>query len=203
VQQLIQEGAIGEIITARAAFGGKVGTGWGGNPWRYNKEITGGGICIDGGTHWIRPLRMWLGEIEEVVAVLDYPLKAMEGESLARALFRFQSGKVALYDAVRAGVVNPPGEDFRVTGTEGEIVIEKGRGGRALLYDREHPQGREILSEGETRASAFGLELADFARAVLEGTDLVAGPEESLGELRTVLAMYRSAESRQWEKVWD
>jgi len=30
VQQLIREGSIGEIITARAAFGGKVGTGWGG-----------------------------------------------------------------------------------------------------------------------------------------------------------------------------
>jgi hypothetical protein len=36
---------------------------------------------------------------------------------------------------------------------------------------------------------------------VLYGTDLAAGPEESLGELRTVLAMYRSAKSGQWEKV--
>ena len=203
VQQLIQEGAIGEIITARAAFGGRVGSGWGSRPWRYDRKITGGGICIDGGSHWIRPLRMWLGEIDEVIAVLDYPLKEMEGESLARALFRFASGKVAVYDAIRAGVVNVPGEEFRVTGSEGEIVIEKGRGGRSLLYDREHLQGREILAEGKTRNSSFGLELADFARAVLEGTDLVAGPEESLGELRAVLAMYRSAESRQWEKVWD
>jgi predicted dehydrogenase len=126
----------------------------------------------------------------------------MEGESLARALFRFRSGKVAAYDAIRAGVVNPPGEDFRITGSKGEIVIEKGRDGRALLYDRENTSGRVILPDGETRASAFGLELADFARAVSTGADLVAGPEESLGELRTALAMYRSAESRQWEKVW-
>jgi len=45
--------------------------------------------------------------------------------------------------------------------------------------------------------------LADFAHAVQHGTELAAGPEESLGELRTALAMYRSAESRQWEKVWE
>jgi len=45
--------------------------------------------------------------------------------------------------------------------------------------------------------------MADFAQAVLEGTPLAAGPEESLGELRTALAMYRSAESHKWEKVWD
>jgi UDP-N-acetyl-2-amino-2-deoxyglucuronate dehydrogenase len=202
-QQLIQDGAIGEIVTAKASFGGRAGSAWGRNVWRYDKQITGGGICIDGGLHWIRPLRMWLGEIEEVVAVLDYPLREMEGESLAHALFRFKSGKVAVYEALRAGAVDAPGQDFRVTGTEGIIVIEKGRGGRALLYDREHHQGCEIVAAGETHDSAFGLELADFTRAVLDGTPLAAGPEESLGDLRTVLAMYRSAQSRQWEKVWD
>ncbi|MCB0116854.1 MAG: Gfo/Idh/MocA family oxidoreductase, partial [Caldilineaceae bacterium] len=89
IKELIEEGAIGEVITARAFFGGAVGTGWGSKPWRYDKAITGGGICIDGGAHWIRPLRMWLGEIEEVVAVTGRPLAEMEGESLAHALFRF------------------------------------------------------------------------------------------------------------------
>ena len=50
---------------------------------------------------------------------------------------------------------------------------------------------------------SFGPELADFAAAVLDGTPLAAGPEESLGELRLALAIYRSAETHQWEKVWD
>jgi predicted dehydrogenase len=203
VQQLIRDGAIGEIITAEAHFGGRVGSSWGGKPWRYNKTITGGGICIDGGLHWIRPLRMWLGEIDEVVAILGYPLKEMEGESLAHAIFQFESGKYATYKALRAGAASAPSEDFRITGTEGIIVFEKGREGRVLLYDSDHRQGREVMSAAEKTASAFGRELADFAQAVLEGTPLAAGPEESLGELRTVLAMYRSAESRQWEKVWD
>ena len=203
VQQLIQDGVIGEILTARAVFSGRASNGGGVTPWRYNKAITGGGICIDGGLHWIRPLRMWLGEIDEVIAILDYPFKKMEGESLAHALLRFESGKVAVFEALRAGNVNAPGENFRITGTDGIIVIEKGREGRALLYDLEHRQGQNILSEEESRVSSFELELADFARAVLEGTPLTAGPEESLGDLRAVLAMYRSADSRQWEKVWD
>ena len=51
-------------------------------------------------------------------------------------------------------------------------------------------------------AASFGYELHDFSRAVLEGKPLEAGPEYSLGELRTALAIYRSAESKQWEKVW-
>lgn len=203
VQQLIKEGAIGEVITAEAFFGGKIGRSWGEAPWRYNKAITGGGICIDGGAHWIRPLRMWLGEIEEVIAALDYPLEIMEGESLAHAVFRFKSGKIAAYKALRAGWVNAPSADFKVTGFDGVLVIEKGREGRVMLYDEEHLEGLEVLSAEEKKASAYGLELADFAQAVLAGTPLVAGPEESLGELRTALAMYRSAESGHWEKVWD
>ncbi len=50
--------------------------------------------------------------------------------------------------------------------------------------------------------ASFGYELRDFSRAVLEGKTLAASPEYSLGELRTALAIYRSAESGQWEKVW-
>jgi UDP-N-acetyl-2-amino-2-deoxyglucuronate dehydrogenase len=202
-QQLIQDGVIGEIVTARAAFGGPVERGWGPTSWRFNKEITGGGICIDGGQHWIRPLRMWLGEIDEVVAYLGYPLKEMEGESLAYAIIRFKSGKNAIFEAIRAGHARVPGESFRVTGTEGTIVIEKGRSGRALLYNNKNEGGKDIMGGTESRYSAFGLELQDFVQAVLYGKPLTAGPEVSLGELRTALAMYRSATSRQWEKVWD
>ncbi len=203
VQRLIQEGVVGEIITARAYFGGPMESDGGSKPWRYDLAIAGGGITIDGGAHWIRPLRMWLGEIDEVVAVIDHPLAEMEGESLARALVRFASGKVAVFDALRAGAVAGPGEEFRVTGMDGELVIEKGNGGRLLLYTKAHPDGKVILDKNSGRSDSYGYELNDFAGAVLDGTALAASAEYSLGELRTALAIYRSAESRQWEKVWD
>ena len=96
-----------------------------------------------------------------------------------------------------------PGEEFRITGSEGELLIEKGVDGRVLLFDRAHPTGELIMTKGDGRSDGFGYELADFASAVQKGTPLTAGPEYSLGELRTALAIYRSVESRQWEKVWD
>ena len=111
-------------------------------------------------------------------AVLDFPLDVSAAESISKRILDTLAPKAI-------------------------VVIEKGRPGRGLLYDREHSEGRSILNEGEMFEDAYGLELADFARAVLHGTELAAGPEESLGELRTALAMYRSAGSRQWEKVWD
>lgn len=46
-------------------------------------------------------------------------------------------------------------------------------------------------------------EFADFAAAVLDGRPPAAGAEAALGELRVALALYRSVETRRWEKVWE
>ena len=202
VQQLIRDGAIGEIITARAFFGNPARKLQGPKPWRFYNALAGGGLCIDGGAHWLRPLRMWLGEIDEVVAVVGHPLAEMEGESLSRALLRFNSGAVAAFDTLLGGAFMGPGEEFRVTGTLGEIVSERAQDGRLMLFNQRTPQGEAIMNKLEGRRAAFGYELLDFERAVLDGKSLEARPEHSLGELRTALAIYRSAESRQWEKVW-
>jgi predicted dehydrogenase len=127
----------------------------------------------------------------------------MEGETLARALLRFESGVVAGFDALHGGAHMGGGDEFRVTGTLGEVLIERGAGGRVVLFDKEYPAGHIIMTKDEGRADAFGYELADFANAVLDGAPLAAGPEHSLGELRIALAIYRSAASRQWERVWS
>ncbi len=206
-QELIEQGAIGDVITARAAFFMPLDPYWfpGDNPWRLNREMTGGGMTIDGGSHWLRPLRMWLGEVDEVVAVLDYPVAQMQGESHVRSLMRFRSGKFATYDGLQVDYegVMAPEPWWRVTGTRGELLIEGGlKGGALYIYDRDNPEGK-LVQEPLGYPQSFGPELADFAAAVLDGKPLEAGPEESLGELRLALAIYRSAETHQWEKVWD
>ena len=85
----------------------------------FHIVLGGGGICMDGGAHWIRPLRMWLGEIDEVVAVTGRQIPEMEGESYARSMLRFESGVVAIFDALNGGMFIGPGEEFRITGTLG------------------------------------------------------------------------------------
>lgn len=202
-QEVIQSGELGEVITARAAFVCEFDEYWfkERKPWRYEQSRAGGGITIDGGSHWMRPLRMWLGEIDELVAVTGHPLKQMEGESLVRALFRFQSGTVAGFDAMMVATALGPEPWWRITGTKGELVIDGSFGGGIRLYDSANRQGKTLM-EPQGYAKSFGPELEDFARAVLDGKALNAGPEQALGELRMALAIYRSAASRQWEKVW-
>ena len=81
-------------------------------------------------------------------------------------------------------------------------MIEQGREGRLLLYDEDHPHGKVIMELFPGKVDSYGFELHDFSLAVLQGKPLQASPQYSLGELRTALAIYRSVESRRWEKVW-
>lgn len=88
---------------------------------------------------------------------------------------------------------------FRITGTKGELTIEGI--GRVKLYDGTEPRGT-VVGTGNYLQSYEG-ELTDFAAVVLDGVTPVAGPEQSLGELRAALAKYRSAETDRWESVWE
>ncbi len=200
VRDQIADGAIGEVVTARAAtFFPALGDFYGGDkPWRFDRAAAGGGVVIDTGSHWLRPLRVWLGEADEVVAALGRPHPDMEGESLCRALIRFESGVVAAFDAMltTGAVANQP--LFTVTGTRGECTIEGS--GWVKLYDGADWRGTKVGEQGGYLCS-YESELHDFASAVLHGTQPAATPAYALGELRLALAMYRSAETKQWEKV--
>lgn len=201
-KRLLADGAIGEVVTARASFAiPPMPEFYGGaNPWRLDNAIAGGGIVLDTGSHWIRPLRMWLGEVDEVTGALGRPWQAMQGESLVRALLRFRSGLVASLDGLMKDPPFVPEPMFRLTGTTGEITIE--RPGRVVLWTARAPEGEQAGEVGGYLESYYG-QFADFEAAVLDGRPLAAPAEFAIGELRTALALYRAAETGRWEKVWD
>ena len=200
-KRALDAGAIGEVVTARAAlFFPPMQEFYGAGNWRFEHAASGGGVSIDTGSHYLRPLRMWLGEIEEVVAAMERPYERMQGESLARALLRFRSGVVASFDLLLTPAPVWRGEMFRITGTRGEIVVDA----RVLLCDESNRRGAPLEPDvPQGYLLSYTGELADFANAILRGTTPVASAEYSLGELRTALAMARSARSKSWERVWD
>jgi UDP-N-acetyl-2-amino-2-deoxyglucuronate dehydrogenase len=198
-EDLLGAGAVGEVITARAwhcaaptdAFHGH-------GSWRFSVAEAGGGVAIDAGSHWLRPLRMWLGELVEVVAVTGRPYAAMEGESMCRALCRFDSGVVGSFDAILSPGHVAPLPLFQVTGSRGEVVIDAL--GRVKLYDGSDPRGT-VMGQGGYLRSYEG-QMAAFEAAVLDGVPAPVDAAYSLGELRAALAMARSAISGRWEPVW-
>lgn len=202
-KELIESGAIGEVLTAHGTFYDP--QRFDSNdpvPWRFRLAEAGGGVCMDGGAHWIRPMRIMLGEVEEVIASTGSHIPDRETDSFGLSLMRFQTGVVATFKAVLTTGAIGPEADFRITGSEGEIVLERGRNGRLMLYNRDHPQGKMVMDAFKAKVDSYGSELEDFEAAVLDNRTMAAGPEYAMGELRTAKAMYLSETTRSWQKVW-
>ncbi|MEE6247460.1 MAG: Gfo/Idh/MocA family oxidoreductase [Pseudomonadota bacterium] len=202
-RELMDAGAIGDIISASGNFYDRVANDVPEPlPWRYNLAKAGGGVTIDGGAHWIRPLRMMMGEVDEVIGVAGRHIPQMQGESWSRLLLKFENGSVATLACQNVLYAAGPVEMFRITGTEGEIQITGGRNGELILFNPDHPKGRVVMNAVEGKINSYGAELKDFSEVVLDAKTMAATPAYALGELRTALALYRSIESGRWEKVW-
>ena len=202
-RELMDADAIGDVISASGNFYDRVVLDPDAPaPWRYSLEVSGGGLTIDGGAHWIRPLRMMMGEIDEVIGVVGHHLPRMEGESWSRMLMKFENGSAGMLTCQNVMYAAGPADVFRVTGTEGELQITGGRDGQLLLFNKEYPRGEVIMNAVEGKMNSYGEEIKDFCEVVLDGRTMAATPEFSLGEFRTAQALYRSIKSGRWEKVW-
>lgn len=158
-KELIAAGAIGELVSGRGWHHGahtpdgdwaKRGVNGKEAPaWRFSKEIMGGGVVVDGGAHWIRPLRILLGEVEQVVGTTAYPVSDYEGESLGRALLRHASGVSSVYEASvlpEGAAFGPMAAGWQVIGTKGEIRVDAGSvgAGSVMLWTGDSPEGKDV-----------------------------------------------------------
>lgn len=167
---------------------------------------------MDGGQHWLRPLREFMGEVTEVMAVTQRPFQVIEGESLCHALLRFESGKIGSYQATvlskSARMAHSEEPFFRLIGQEGDIVIG-GTGlhgqGSVKLFTGEFPDGKEMmdLSSGSPLGymDSFGPQLQNLVAAVRQEAPLRRDAAYAVNDVRVANAIYRSAASGVWEAV--
>ncbi|GKY90632.1 hypothetical protein MPSEU_000036700 [Mayamaea pseudoterrestris] len=225
-KRLIKEGAIGHVITAASYYYQTAKGSYdltGGLGWRSQKGQMGGGITIDGGLHWIRPLREMLGRIDEVFGVTRTGLTPdleMEGETLSHALLKFAPAETEGYLTQPSGsgclvgtfscnmlATAPMAHDscpyFRITGTDGEIVIH-GDGG-LRVYNEENPHGKVIIGQPHKDWFYRGFVhlWSNINRLCLEGRHDIAHENVlyEADDVRVALAIYESAKSGKWEQT--
>lgn len=204
--KLLAEGAIGDVLSARAKYWESAMGEWAVDylpgSWRCDEsKLPAASFTFDGGTHWIRPLRMWFGEVSDVVGVMGTAVPHMAGPSMSQHVFRFESGKAAGFESMLAPTAISDQPFFQIQGSAGEIVID-GFGGGARLYtadDSDEVTCKEICKEGWD--AGYVHEYADFVAAVLDGRPLAAGAESALQDLRVTEAMVQSDKEMAWVGV--
>jgi len=103
VKKKMEEGLLGDVENAHATY---ISTGpffhraEGHAPvpvpdWWFNRELTGGGVLVDLGSHIINLMRWYFGEVTDIKSYLGYRFN-MDFEDSAMCLAKFESGTVAL-----------------------------------------------------------------------------------------------------------
>lgn len=88
-KELIKSQLLGKIISINLNFNVDIPPS---SNFRYNKNLSGGGVLRDIGTHMIDLLRFLGGEIENVCGVIDNIIYKSEVEDFAAALIKFKEG---------------------------------------------------------------------------------------------------------------
>lgn len=198
----IAAGKIGRVLTARAKFYESAHGEWAGDyaagSWRCDaSKLPAASFTFDGATHWIRPLRLWLGEVASVAGTGGRTLDHMPGTSMSQHILKFDNGRAAIFESLLAPGAISDQPFFTIQGTEGELVLDGFAGGATLHTTG---GGAEVLCREGWDASYRG-ELGAFVDAALGRRDLGAWtPESALRDLAVVEAMARATETGAWAK---
>lgn len=103
VKDKMDKGMMGDVVNAQATYVSSGpffhrAEGYAPVPvpeWWWNKDLTGGGVLIDIGSHIINLLRWYFGEITSIHSYLGYRFN-MDFEDSATCLAKFTSGTVAM-----------------------------------------------------------------------------------------------------------
>jgi predicted dehydrogenase len=213
VKRQIEEGVIGEVFFARAAW---VRRRERVRPadWQVQREMSGGGVFMDIGIQLL-DLVLWLAgypEPERASAAFYHHLPGIEVEDTAVATLHCRGGLTASLEASWRFLVEPEEQRFEVYGTEGTALLSSAGGGpseprapRVQIFQRLHggiidatpptqrPWGHPYLESYEREIAFFG--------EVVAGRAAMPRLEEQLALTRAVEAIGRSAQEEREARV--
>lgn len=187
-QELVDAGALGELMFLRARYG------HGGRPgyereWRAQPELSGGGELIDQGSHLIDLARRFLGEFRDVRSFLGTFYWPMPVEDNCFLLLRTAEGRVASLHASWSEWKNL--FSLELYGRTGKIEVS-GLGGsygleRLALYRMKPEMGppETTIFEYPLPDDSWQVEFAGF----LEDIRLGRAPRPGLEDAQAVLAL--------------
>jgi xylose dehydrogenase (NAD/NADP) len=190
VRQLLAEGAIGEIKIVRATFGFYLDRP---DDIRLVKELAGGSL-MDVGCYCVNIARLMAGAEPGAVSASATWGPTDVDESLA-GILEFPEGVLGAIDgSFRTGVTMQQRLD--ISGTRGRIELAE-----PFRAAGEGPAAIVISSTGRTETvhapggNGYRRMVEHFANAVLTNGPLDYTPQDSLGNMLTIAALYESARS--------
>lgn len=207
IKELLDEGAIGRIGTVRMRHGHYFALV---KEWMDNKDADwlrdpvagGGGAFLDEGIHAADVLRWLFGDPISVTAVIDNVLVPMEVDDNGAAIWRFDSGVIAIHQSNwtdlaatntleiygEAGVIIQQYSDCSSTRIMGEISQP------LMMYSKKNgSMGWEVFDLPIHFPAYHETVPLKFVEALLDGTEPPVTGEDGKKALEMILGAYQSA----------
>lgn len=194
-KSILASGILGEIIQFENAFTAKVDMS---KRWNSRKEIAGGGVLIDNGTHSVDIIRYFLGAIEEILALETSGTQNLAVDENVKLLAKTVSGVVASVD-LTWGINKELPNFISVYGANGTLHI----GWRESRYKLNSSPDWTVFGKGYDKVQAFRSKIENFAGAIRGTEELLIKPEGALASVEAIEAAYRSLNENLWTRVED
>ena len=167
-KELIASGAIGKPLFVEAVYHGWLESEERG--WLRDPRVAGGGPLYDVASHRIDACNYLFGKPERAVGLRSNAVHELKVEDSATVLIGYAGGVHAVVDARWNSRVAR--DEFRVVGTEGEMVLTPLNGGSIRW-----PDGEEELPTETLRHLPI---IRNFVAAVLDGGSLMCAGDEAV-----------------------
>jgi len=203
-KRLVEEGALGKIVSARAQFGFDYPPIPG--AFRQIKTLHRGGAFMDVGNHGAGLLEFVLGaRVDAAMAMVGNVVYQYEGvEDTATAILHFDNQAIAVVDTSFG--ITAAQNLLEINGSERTLVAQGvlGQTPTGVLRVVETYEGAEeyLRVESDCR-NMYQEEIEAFAEAITNDTDPPMDGEEGVWSQRVVEAVYQSAETGKLVRVAD
>ena len=184
VKELLDEGALGEVVLAEAnmSLPGTFKPG----AWRAHRERNPGGPIMQLGIHHVDTLRYWLGPVERACGRFVHVHTTADIDDVGVVTLEFESGALA---ALTGSYVSPKTLSLRLLGTDG--VLEY-RTDFSVWPDARALDAVTTLTLGGERVEfeerdMLADELAEFGRCIRGEAEPETGADEGIAALGAVL----------------
>jgi predicted dehydrogenase len=192
-RELVESGAIGELIFVENAFTSHVDMG---SRWNSDAAISGGGVLMDNGTHAVDILRYFLGNLRDVQIVEGRRLQGLAVEDTVRLFVHNDAGVMGSSDL--SWSIDKELDTFvRLYGSSGTILV----GWKESRYRLRGEPEWHTFGLGYDKIQAFRDQLENFCAALQGTAPLAVTPRDALASVDVIAAAYAALEHARWERI--
>lgn len=190
---ILASGVFGDVLQFENAFTAKVDMS---KRWNSQKEISGGGVLIDNGTHSVDIIRYFLGSIDSVLAVDAGGTQGLSVDENVKMFAKTTSGVTASVD-LTWGINKELPYFISIHGTNGTLHV----GWRESKYKLNSSPDWTVFGSGYDKVASFRGKIENFMRKLRGEEELFIQPHDALASVLVIDAAYKSLDQNHWQPV--